>query len=72
MVTLNIGAHNTYKGLHEGDMLEELIEHDMHLCGSTEEAARGYWERLYQRGELEQIRISWWNAIGKWQQEGGE
>ena len=45
----------------EGDMLEELVEHDSVRYGVPVEEAR---EQLNQY-ELEELRVAWWYAIGR-------
>lgn len=52
---------NSWHGLHEGDMLEELVEHDSVRFGVPEQEAR---EALSTYAD-EDLRKAWWYAIGR-------
>ena len=52
---------NSWRGMHEGDMLEELVEHDSVRFGIPEAEAR---EALLDYDD-EDIRKAWWYAIGR-------
>ena len=52
---------NEYHGLHEGDMMDELAEHDHYVHGVPLAEARAALDTY----EPEQLRKAWWYAIGR-------
>lgn len=58
---------NEYHGLTEGDMLDELVEHDNQRFGVPEAEARITLESY----NSEEIRKAWWYAIGRHTTEEG-
>ena len=53
---------NSWRGLHEGEMLEELVEHDHVRFGIPVAEAREALETY----DNEALRKAWWDAIGRW------
>jgi hypothetical protein len=58
---VNMDPWNEWRGVTEGEMLEELVGYDVHMFHVPAEEAREALEKYH----TEELRKAWWYAIGR-------